>query len=67
MEEEKKGTRKEKAKQRKNKERKMLCVKRSPPMRSQIEEQDFDARLGSKTGKTFWGTIAGMLGSNMGI
>ena len=24
-------------------------------MRSQIEEEDFDARLGSKTGKPYWG------------
>ena len=38
---------------------KNICVQRSPPMRSQIKEQDLHARLGSKTGKPYWGTIVG--------
>ena len=36
---------------------KIICVKRSPSMRSHFEEQDFDARLGSKTGKPCWRTV----------
>ena len=34
-------------------------------MQSQIEEQDFDARLGSKNGKPYWGTIMGTKSSGL--